>query len=147
MRARDLARPQHEVRTDAPAADAAALVARADVRAVLVVDPTGALVGVLSDSVLLHDLLPPYVDASEALAGVLEEGAADLLWRRLEGRRVVDLLPEDREEVPEVDGDATLIEVASLMVRANTPLVGVRDGDRLVGGISIAELLDHLLRR
>lgn len=147
MKARNLVSPHPTVTVDAPATEAAALLSRHDVRAVLVVRPEGALAGALSDSTLLRYLLPPYVEEDSALAGVLEEAAADVLWQRLEGRRVRDLLPDDQEDVPLVDGDSTLVEVASVMVRTSSPLVGVREDDRIVGAITLNDLLAHLLQR
>jgi CBS domain-containing protein len=146
MKARNLASPEPSVASDAPAAEAAAILGRHDVRAVLVVNARGQLVGVVSDSSLLRQLLPSYVEEAEPLARVLEEGAADLLWQRLEGLFVGDLIPED-QEVPQVEGRATLIEVALVMVRSKSPLVGVLEDGRLVGGITIDHLLSHLLGR
>ena len=147
MKARNLTGPQPSVRIDAPASEAVALLSRHDVRAVLVLDAEGELASVMSDSDLLRCLLPSYVEEDRALARVLEEGAADALFRRLEGKRVGDLLREDLEEPPLVDGEATLVEVAALMVRTRCSLVGVREAGRLVGGIGIDYLLSHLLRR
>jgi CBS-domain-containing membrane protein len=146
MKARNLASPQPTLRDDAPAVEAATVLARHDVRAVLVVDRAAELVGVLSDSELLRTLLPPFVGESEALAHVIEEAASDLLFQRLEGRTVADLIPADRETRPIVDGDDTLIEVASVMVRSRSSLVGVIDDGRLVGGITIDDLVSHLLK-
>ena len=57
-----------------------------------------------------------------------------------------DLMPEERDEHPVVDAEDTLVEVASTMVRARASLVGVLEYGRLVGGISIDDLLSHLLR-
>jgi hypothetical protein len=80
------------------------------------------------------------------LAQVLEEGAAELLWRRLDGHTAAELLPTKRAEVAQVDGDATLLEVAAAMVRARAPLVAVRDpGGRLLGGITTSRLISQLL--
>lgn len=147
MKARNLASPQNVVPADAPATEAAAALARHDVRAVLVVGKDGSLVNVLSDSELLRALLPRYVDEASALAHVLEENAADLLFDRLAGRSVADLLPEEREVEPVVQGEDTLIEVASVMVRARASAVGVLEGGQLIGGITIDHLLSHLLTR
>lgn len=147
MKARNLASPQHAVRADAPATEAAAVLARHDVRAALVVQDGGAFVGVLSDSELLRALLPPYVDQASILARVLEESAADVLFERLEGRTVAELMPEDREVEPAVQGEDTLVEVASVMVRARASAVGVLEDGRLIGGITIDDLLSHLLTR
>lgn len=133
------------VRPDAPAAEAARLLRDPEVRGLLVIDSEERLVGVLTDGMLLRFLLPPYVAEAETLAGVLEEQAADVLWRRLDGRRVSDLLPEERADDAEVDSEDTLIEVASAMVEAQVPLVAVREDDRVVGAITLNALLKHLL--
>jgi CBS domain-containing protein len=45
-----------------------------------------------------------------------------------------------------VDGEDTLVEVADVMVRSRASLVGVMDQGRLVGGISIDDLIIHLLK-
>jgi CBS domain-containing protein len=146
VKARNLASPRETLRTDDPASEAARILSRHDVRAVLVVDAEGRLAGVLSDSELLRRLLPAYVEDNEALARVLDEAASDALYRRLEGRSVADLVPTDREEAPVVQGDDTPVEVAAVMVRARASLVGVVDEERLIGGISIDDLVSHLLR-
>jgi len=146
MKARNLASPRETVRTDDPASEAARILSRHDVRAVLVVDPGGEFSGVISDSELLRRLLPPYLEDNKALARVLEESAAEAFYRRLEGRTVADLMPDDRDEAPVVQGDDTLVEVAAVMVRSRASLVGVLDAGRLVGGISIDDLVTHLLR-
>jgi len=130
--------PHVTLRRDAPATEATAALSRHDVRAVLVVDDGSSFVGVISDSELLRALLPPFVAESVALARVFEEAASDSLFHRLEGRTVGDLMPVDAED--------TLVEVASTMVRARASLVGVLEYGRLVGGISIDDLLSHLLR-
>jgi CBS domain-containing protein len=130
---------------DAPATEAARLLADPEVRGLLVVDADERLAGVLTDAMLLRFLLPPYVAEAEPLAGVLEEEAADALWRRLEGKRASDLLPEDGAENAEVNSEATLIEVASAMVEADVPMVAVREDDRVVGAITLNSLLKQLL--
>jgi CBS domain-containing protein len=147
MKARNLASPQPVLRSDAPAGEAAAVLARHEIRAVLVVDERERFVGVLSDSELLRRLLPAYIDEASMLAHVLEEGAAEILYRRLEGRLVADLMPHDRDVAPLVEADDTLVEVASVMVRARASAVGVVDDGRLIGGITIDDLLSHLLSR
>lgn len=147
MKARDLARTQPSVRADALAIDAARLIADREVRAVMVLGDDGRLLGVVSDSTLLRSLLPSYVDEAAPLAHVIDEAAADLLSRRLEGRRALDLLPEHEAPAPQVEADATLVEVASVMVWLHVPLVAVVEDGRLIGGISIDELLHRLLGR
>jgi CBS domain-containing protein len=147
MKARNLASPRETLRTDDPASEAARILSRHDVRAILVVDPSGEFAGVISDSELLRSLLPPYLEENESLVRVIEESAAEALYRRLEGRTVADLMPKDRDDQPVVNGDDTLIEVASAMVRSRASLVGVLDGGRLIGGVAIEDLVTHLLRK
>ena len=134
------------LRDTAPAVEAAAVLVRHDVRAALVVGDAGEFVGVLSDSELLRALLPPFVGESRALARVLEEGASDVLFRRVESLSVRDLMPDERDATPIVHGDDTLVEVADVMVRSRASLVGVLDEGRLIGGISIDDLISHLLK-
>jgi CBS domain-containing protein len=138
---------QTSLRADAPARDAARVLARVDTSGVLVVDGGGRLIGVLSDEDLLRQLLPEYIGEDDALARVLEEDSARALSARLEGRTVGDLLPSSRPVEPVVDGDATLVEVAAVMLRAGVRVVGVIHDDRLVGGIEMDRLLSHLLDR
>ncbi len=145
MRARDLAVPYPLLSADAPAAEVARLLAEEEVDAVFV-DRQGQLQGVVSDIGLLLRMLPGYIIEDPTLAQVLEEGAADLLWRRLEGHTAAELLPKRGAEVPQVVGDATLMQVAAVMAGARAPMVAVREGDRLIGGITSSALLTRLLR-
>jgi CBS domain-containing protein len=144
-RARDLAAPYPSLPTDAPAAEVARALAEEEVDVVFI-ERHGQLQGVVSDIGLLARLLPSYVIEDPKLAQVLEEGAADLLWRRLEGRRADELLAKAGSEIPQVDGDATMMEVAATMAAARAPLVAVREGGRLIGGITSSALLTRLLQ-
>jgi CBS domain-containing protein len=55
-------------------------------------------------------------------------------------------MPDERDAPPIVSGDDTLVEVADTMVRSRASLVGVLDDGRLIGGISIDDLISHLLK-
>jgi CBS domain-containing protein len=145
MKARDLVMDQPVVPPGTPAPRVARLLADVGVRAVLVADPDGPVAGVISDRLLLSHMLPSYVTEVEVLAGVLDERDVDLCWLRLQGRTAKDLLPADQEVAPLVDADDTLIEVASVMVRARVSLVGVIERGRLIGGITIDSLISQLL--
>jgi CBS domain-containing protein len=140
MLARNLACPQPSVRAGAPATEAAGMLVRPEVASVLVVDDEGRLVGAISDEDVLHRLLPAYVETSGALARALEEASVDRLWRRLEGLSAGDMATA----VPKIAGDATLVEVAAMMLLHRRRIVGVVDGDRTIGGITIDDLLTHL---
>ena len=145
MRARDLAAPYPSLPTEAAASEVARVLATEEVDVVFI-ERQGQLQGVVSDIGLLARLLPSYIIEDPKLAQVLEEGAADLLWRRLEGQRADELLAKAGSEIPQVDGDATLIEVAAVMAGARAPLVAVREGGRLIGGITSSALLTRLLQ-
>jgi CBS domain-containing protein len=138
MLARNLASPQPSVPADAPAHDAATILVRPDIAAILVVHE-GRLVGAISDEDVLRHLLPDYLRESDALARSLEEDAVRQLWSHIDGLTASDIA----REVPTVDADATLIEVAAAMVHHRSRVVGVVD-DRLIGGITIDDLLSHL---
>jgi CBS domain-containing protein len=146
VKAADLATPYPSVYTDEPAAEAARAMARVSVRAVLVLNRDASLAGVISDVDLLRSLLPPYVAQAERLAGVLEEDAADVLWRQLQGKSARDLLPKGQSP-PLVDAADTLIEAAVVMVRTGAPIVAVRRDSRLSGVLTIEDLLERLLGR
>jgi signal-transduction protein with cAMP-binding, CBS, and nucleotidyltransferase domain len=145
MRARDLAAPYPSLPTDAAASQVARVLAQEEVDVVFI-ERQGQLQGVVSDIGLLARLLPSYILEDPKLAQVLEEGAADLLWRRLEGRRADELLAKAGSEIPQVEGDATMMEVAAAMAGARAPLVAVREGGRLIGGITSSALLTRLLQ-
>jgi CBS domain-containing protein len=143
VRARDLAITYPSLAPDAPAEEAARLLAEEPVEGVFVLDQHGGLQGVVSDTALLAFLLPRYLAEDRALVGVLGEDVADALWQRLGGRPVRDLLAAS---VAEVDADATLVVVAATLVRSGASLVVVRDRDgRLLGGITTSRVITRLL--
>ncbi len=145
MRARDLAAPYPSLPTDAAASEVARVLAQEEVDVVFI-ERQGQLQGVVSDIGLLVRMLPGYIIEDPKLAQVMEEGATDLLWRRLEGHTAGELLPRKGGEVPQVDGNATLMQVAAVMAGARAPMVAVREGGRLIGGITSSALLTSLLR-
>jgi CBS domain-containing protein len=143
MRARDLATPQISVRPTATVSEAVSAMAQR--RAILVVNDSGKLIGVVSDAVLLRCLLPAYVQVNEPLAGVLDEHAAEELFARVKNRTIMEFIRDVREP-PQVAGDDSLIEVASMMLRTASPLVAVVEEGKIIGGISLKDLLYHLAR-
>ena len=146
VRARDLAVTYPSLTPDAPAEEAARLLAEEAVEGVFVQDEHGSLQGCVSDTTLLAFLLPRYLAESRALVGTLGEDVANALWQRLRGRTVRDLLPAEAGGLTEVDGDDTLLTVAATLARTGASLVVVRDEDgRLLGGITTSRLIRQLL--
>jgi CBS domain-containing protein len=146
VRARDLAITYPSLTPDAPAEEAARLLAEEPVEGVFVQDEHRGLRGVVTDTSLLAFLLPRYLAEDRALVGVLGEDVAEALWQRLEGRAVRELLSAATPGLAEVDADATLVELAATLVRSGASLVVVRDpGGRLLGGITTSRLITRLL--
>lgn len=132
------------------ALEAARLLAEHDLPGLIVVDGSDRPIAVLPGSRLLRSIIPRYVQDDPALARVYDEGHADRLCARLAERRVADLLAEDRTPPPIVDGDATAVEIASVMAATRSPLVAVSGDPRrtdgpMVGVVTVAQLLTRLL--
>lgn len=101
---------------------------------------------ILPGSQVLRFMIPAYVQDDPALARVYGERASEKLMTKLSGRTVRDLLPEpqDRDELPVVEPDATLLEVAALMARVRSPLVAVVDNGRVMGAVTVSRLFEVL---
>ncbi len=148
MRARDLAESFPTVNLSGDAMLAAQTMAREHKPGLIVVDDSGRPHAVLGGSQVLRFVIPSYVQEDPALARALDADAADELCRRLEHTTVRDVLPrpQDRDELPVVDGDATALEMAAVMAKMHSPLVAVVDDDIVLGAVTAARLLDYLLR-
>jgi CBS domain-containing protein len=147
MRAADLAEKYPVVDIDSSALEAIRLLA--DHRL------TGLVVGthtsdepyaVLPASQVVRFIVPGYVQDDPGLAGVLTESMADHAAARLGAKTIRDVLPQKRQQVPVVDADDTIIEVAELMARLHSPLVTVVKDGELHGVITASRLLAAALR-
>jgi len=146
MRASDLAGPYPTVRPSTPAIEAARLLAGQNLPGLIVVDERGRPSTVLPGTQVLRLAVPRYAQADPALARVIDEPAADVFLRGLGDRTVAQALPPERRELPVVDPDATVLEIAALMARLRSPLVAVADAEgTMLGAITLDALLDRLL--
>ena len=146
MRAGDLAAPFPTVELTTAAVEAARLLARRNLPGLIVVDQRGHPRTVLPGTQVLRMAVPRYCIDDPALAGVVEEEAADVFTQGLGDRTVQECLPTERRELPVVDLEATVLEVAALMARARSPLVAVVESDgSLRGAITLDALLDRVL--
>jgi predicted transcriptional regulator len=146
MRARDVATKMSTVAEDMPAREAVKVLAAQDLPGLIVVDGRGRPLTVLAGTKVLRMALPSYCQDDPALARVIDEAAADVIFDGIGDRTVADLLPRDRPELPAVSADATMLEVAAVMARSNVPLVAVVDKDRVMtGAITLDALLDRML--
>ncbi|GAA4358565.1 CBS domain-containing protein [Angustibacter luteus] len=150
MRARELAEPFPIVSLDDEAMSAARAMAGQRLPGLIVCDAGGRPYTILPGSQVLRFLIPRYIQDDPGLAGALDEQAADDLCHKLVASTVRDLLPrpQDVDELPVVDADATSLEVAAVMARMHSPVVAVVDDDgerHVVGAITVSRLLEHLL--
>ncbi len=147
MRARDLSEAFPTVTLASDAMLAAQAMAQAHKPGIIVVDDGGRPHAVLGGSQVLRFVIPGYVQDDPPLARALDADAADELCRRLEHTTVRDLLPEpqDRDDLPVVDGDATALEMAAVMARMRSPLVAVVENHVVIGAVTVSRLLDYLL--
>jgi CBS domain-containing protein len=146
MQAQDLAAPFPTVGMDTPALDAARLLAGQNLPGLIVVDDAGRPATILPGTQVLRMAIPSYCQDDPALARVIDEAAADLFIRNVGDRTVAQLLPRERRELPIVDPDATVVEIAAVMARSRSPLVAVAGKDRrLLGAITLDALLDRML--
>ena len=146
MRARDVAVPMDTVVEGMPARDAVRLLAAQDLPGLVVVDAKGRPLTVLAGTQVLRMALPSYCQDDPALARVIDEAAADVIFDGIGDRTVADLLPRNRPELPAVSADATMLEVASVMARSSVPVVAVVDKNRVMtGAITLDGLLDRML--
>ena len=149
MLARDLAMPFPVVGPDTNALQAARLHAERKLPGLIVSDSAGRPQTVLPGSQVLRFVLPSFEQREPLLARAYDERAADRLCARLAEQPVATLLPygltRESAELPIVNGDATVMEVAAVMARLHSPLVAVVEGGNLLGAITVAGLLSVLL--
>jgi CBS domain-containing protein len=144
MRARDLATPFPTVGLDTSALEAARLLARSDLPGLIVVDRNGQPITVLPGTQVLRMAIPRYCIDDPALARVIDEAHADKFLTDLADRTVAEALPEKQRELPVVDADATVLEIAALMARTRAPLVAVVHEREMLGAITLDALLDRM---
>ncbi|MGH3715690.1 MAG: CBS domain-containing protein [Micromonosporaceae bacterium] len=145
MRARDLASAFPTVTLSTPAMDAARLLADQDLPGLIVLDDGGQPSQILPGTQVLRFAVPRYCQEDPALARVVDEQHADLFLNALRDKTVREVLPEKPRELPVVEGDATVLEVAAMMARMRSPLVAVVAGEEMLGAITLDSLLDRML--
>lgn len=130
------------VAVDSDVLAAARLMADRRLPGIVVADAAGRPCSVLPASEVVRFLVPRYVQDDPSLAGVLSEASADRVAEKLSGKTVRSLLPDDERELPTVDADDTLVEVAAKMARLRCPLVAVVHERELLGVITASRLLE-----
>lgn len=131
---------------DSDALEAVRLMAQERLPGIVVTDESGCPCSILPASEIVRFLVPRYVQDDPSLAGVLSESMADRVADKLAGQTVRALLPEDPAELPTVNSDDTIVEVAAIMARLRCPLVAVVDKGEPAGVITASRLLELALR-
>jgi CBS domain-containing protein len=144
MRAENIAEDFPVISIDSPALDAARMLAEHRLPGLLVTDTSGNPYAVLPASQVVRFIVPRYVQDDPSLAGVLNESMADRAGEKLSGKKVRDVLPDHLVNVPPVNADDTIIEVAALMARLRSPLIAVVG--KLYGVITASRLLAAALK-
>ncbi len=134
------------VSSDSGALDAVRLMADHRLPGLVVTDAHGKPTTILPASQVVRLLVPAYVQDDPSLAGVLSESAADHIADKLAGKTVAAVLPKSRADIPSVNADDTIVEVAAVMARAQSPLVTVMAGSALIGVITASRLLEVALQ-
>ncbi len=146
MRAEDMAEEFPVISIDSNALDAARTLAQHGLPGLVVTDTSGRPYAVLPASQVVRFIVPRYVQDDPSLAGVLNESMADRCAEKLSGKKVRDVLPDHLIDVPPVNADDTIIEVAALMARLRSPLIAVVKNGRLHGVITASRLLAAALK-
>jgi CBS domain-containing protein len=146
VHAGDIAEDFPVVTLQSSALEAAAMLAEHRLPGIVVTDASGRPYAVLPASQVVRFIVPRYVQDDPSLAGVLNESMADRSAERLGGKKVRDVLPEHLLDVPTVDVDDTIIEVAAIMARLRSPLLAVMKEGALHGVITASRLLEAALK-
>ena len=147
VRAKDIVEKFPVVKIDSDALDAVRLLTEHPLNRLVVVTYTSETpFAVFPPSQVVRFIVPGYVQDDPALAAVFTESMADYAAEKLNGRTIRDMLPKQRQYIPVVDSDDTIIEVAELMARLRSPLVAVVKDSKLHGVITASRLLAAALK-
>lgn len=142
MHAAQMAEDFPVVSLDSPARDSVQLLASRRLPGLIVVDAKGEPFSVLPASQVVRFLVPGYVQDDPSLARVMDESLADQIADKLADLPVSKLLPSEPAELPVVNHDDTVIEVAAIMARLRCPLVAVMKDKKIIGAITASRLLE-----
>jgi CBS domain-containing protein len=120
---------------DSDAREAVELLASRRLPGLIVVDTAGS-------PYVVRFLVPSYVQDDPSLARVIDESLADQVADKLAGVTVRKLLPSEPAELPVVNHDDTVLEVAAIMARLRCPLVAVTKDRQIIGAITASRLLE-----
>jgi CBS domain-containing protein len=138
MRAAELAEQVPMVQRSTTGAEAARVIAEYRLSGLVVAGDDGVPIAVVPGSQILSLVLPQYVRDEPNLAHAYDEAGADELCGALNRATIGELLEAKRltaTKPPSVLPDDTLIEIASEMDSARTPVILVIDRDGSFHGV------------
>lgn len=130
---------------DDDARQAVELLASRRLPGLIVTRPDGSPYAVLPASQVVRFLVPSYVQDDPSLARVIDESLADRVADKLAGVTVRKLLPDESSEIPVVNHDDTILEIAAIMARLRCPLVVVVRDRHIIGAITASRLLEFAI--
>ncbi len=99
----------------------------------------------LTATQVLRLVVPGSYQEDPALARTVDEQSADHFWLEVTDLTVGDCLPREPRKPVTVSAEATLLEVAAVLVRSNSPVVAMTGrGGVLAGVITLERLLTSL---
>lgn len=130
------------VSLDSDAREAVKMLASRRLPGLIVTAADGSPYTVLPASQVVRFLVPSYVQDDPSLARVIDESLADRVADKLTGATVRKLLPSAPTELPVVNHDDTILEIAAIMARLRSPLVAVVKDREIIGAITASRLLE-----
>ncbi|TCC29804.1 CBS domain-containing protein [Kribbella sindirgiensis] len=127
---------------DDDAREAVELLASRRLPGLIVTQAGGSPCCVLPASQVVRFLVPSYVQDDPSLARVIDESLADRVADKLTGLTVRKMLPDEPREIPVVNHDDTILEIAAVMARLRSPLVVVVRDRRIIGAVTASRLLE-----
>ncbi|HTR83276.1 MAG TPA: CBS domain-containing protein [Reyranella sp.] len=144
MRAKDMmSTGVLSVKSDATVYQAAELLANSRVSAMPVLDDAGFMVGIVSEADLIERVgMSTAAEVPGLMRRVADDMNAAAAYVRANSTRIVDIMTRDVVTAPE---DATLSDVARLMMERKVKRVPILRGRSVVGIVSRVDLLQALI--
>jgi CBS domain-containing protein len=130
------------VSLDAEAREAVELLASHRLPGLIVTKEDGTPYAVLPASQVVRFMVPSYVQDDPSLARVIDESFADRVADKLSGVTVRKMLPAEPAELPVVNHDDTMLEIAAIMARLRCPLVVVVKDKEILGAVTASRLIE-----
>ncbi len=125
---------------------AARLLAKDRLPGLVVTEMDGSPKAVLPASQVVRFMVPEYIQRDPFLERVVGEKAADRIADRLRAATVGSLLGDRSLQLPVLQADDTVLELAAMMARLRSPLCAVVEHGQIIGVVTAARLLELVCR-